>query len=105
MARDRRNLSPIFKDILGKGNENVYFQSPAPHMLKYPCIIYELNNRDTHHADDLIYKDMNRFTVTLIDRNPDNTEYVDKLLNLQYCSYDRRFIADNLYHDVFNLYY
>lgn len=103
MARDRRDLSPIFKGILG--NENVYFQSPAPHMLRYPCILYEIDKRDTHHANDHVYKDMNRYTVTLIDRNPDNDDYVDQLINLQYCSHDRRFISDNLYHDVFNLYY
>ena len=103
MARDRRELSPIFKGILENGN--VYYQSPAPHMLKYPCIVYELNNRDAQNADDSMYKSMNRFTVTLIGTNPDNDEYIDKLLELPYCSHDRRFITENLYHDVFNLYF
>lgn len=103
MARNRRDLSPIFKNILG--NSNVYFQSPAPHLIKYPCILYEIDRRDTYFADDSVYRDLNRYTVTLIDKNPDNDEFIDQLVNLQYCSHDRRYIADNLYHDVFVLYY
>lgn len=103
MARKRIDLSPVFRGILG--NNNVYFQPPASHILKYPCIIYERNSRDTDHADDLIYKDYNQYTITLIGRDSDNDDYIDKLLEIPYCSYDRRFISDNLYHDVFNLYY
>lgn len=103
MARNRRELSPIFKEILGNGN--VYYQSPAPHLLKYPCIIYELADRNGAYADDLTYKSLNRFTVTLIGTNPDDDELIDKLLEIPYCSFDRRFITDNLYHDVFNLYF
>lgn len=103
MARNRTDLSPVFKKILG--NSNVYFQSPAPHLLKYPCIIYERNRRNTNHADDRIYKDMNQYTVTLIGKDPDNDAYIDAILEIPYCSYDRRFISDNLYHDTFNLYY
>lgn len=103
MARDRRDLSPIFKDILG--NNNVYFQSPAPHMLKYPCILYEIDKRDSYFANDSVYRDLNRYTVTLIGKDPDNDAYIDKLINLQYCYHERRFISDNLYHDVFVLYY
>lgn len=103
MARNRVDLSPIFRGILG--NNHVYFQSPAPHLLEYPCIVYERSRRTTNFADDKIYKDLNQYTVTLIGRNPDNDDYINKLLNLQYCQYDRRFITDNLYHDVFTLYY
>lgn len=103
MARNRTELSPIFREILG--NENVYFQSPAQHLVKYPCIVYERASRDIDYADDTSYKGLNQYTITLIDRNPDNDDYVDKLLELPYCSYDRRFVSDNLYHDVFNLYF
>lgn len=103
MARNRTDLSPIFKEILG--NNNVYYQSPAPHLLKYPCIMYELDQRTINHADNLAYKDMNRYTITLIGKDPDNSEFIDRLINLPYCTHERRFITDNLYHDVFNLYY
>lgn len=103
MARDRRNLSKIFREIVGINN--VYFQKPGPNGLKYPCIIYDLDDRYINYADNRNYKDMNRFTVTLIGRDPDNDELIDRLLEIPYCSMDRRFVSDNLYHDVFNLYY
>ena len=104
MARNRRELSPIFREILG--NDNVYFQSPKPNSLKYPCIIYTLEKREKWNADNRMYRDMNRFTVTLIGKTPDNDQIVDQILEaLPYCTYDRRFISENLYHDVFDLYY
>ena len=104
MARDRRELSPIFREILG--NNNVYYQSPKPNSLKYPCIIYSLERRENWNADNRMYRDMNHFTVTLIGNNPDNDAVIDKILDkLPYCSHDRRFISDNLYHDVFDLYF
>lgn len=103
MARDRRELSPLFREKTGI--DNVYFQAPKVNSLKYPCIIYSLERRENNFADDRIYKDMNHYTVTLIDRNPDNDYYIDQLLSIRYCSHERRFINDNLYHDVFDLYY
>lgn len=104
MARDRRELSPIFREILG--NDNVYFQSPKPNSLKYPCIVYSMESRENWNADDLVYRDKNRYTVTLIGKNPDNAETIDKFFSkLKYIRHDRRFINDNLYHDVFNLYF
>lgn len=103
MARNRRELSPIFREILG--NNNVYFQSPGQNLLKYPCIIYEFTTRDNRFANDHIYKDKGRYTITLICSNPDNDELIDKILELPYCSHDRRFISENLYHDVFDLFY
>lgn len=103
MARNRRDLSRVFREILE--SDQVYFQSPGPNRVEYPCIIYSMEQRQNDHADDIIYKDRNRYTVTLIGRNPDNDYLIDQLVNIRYCSHDRRFISENLYHDVFNLYY
>lgn len=103
MAKKRTELSPILRSILG--SNNVYFQSPAPHKLTYPCIVYEISSRNVNYADNTRYKDMNQYTVTLIGKDPDNDEYIDQLLDLPYCSFDRRFVSDNLYHDVFNLFF
>lgn len=97
----RLELQTILEGLLG--SKNVYFQRPS--FLRYPCIIYERNNYDVAHADDLIYKKMVRYTVTLIGSLADNEAKIDSLLELQYCHYDRRFVSDNLYHDVFTLYF
>lgn len=103
MARDRKELSPIFKSILG--NKNVYYQSPGPNLMKYPCIVYALDKRDTDYANNTIYADRNHYTVTLITQGPDNDALIDAIIRLPYCSHDRRFISENLYHDVFDLFY
>ena len=103
MARDRRNLSQIFRDKLNV--KHVYYQQPAPNMLQYPCVIYELDRRDTDHADDRVYRDMNRFIVTLIGKDVDNDALYDKMLEIPYCESERRFVNDGLYHDVFTIYY
>lgn len=103
MARDRRDLSQIFREKLKV--KHVYYQQPAPNMLQYPCVIYELDRRDTIHADDRVYRDMNRFTVTLIGKDVDNDALYDKMLEIPYCQSERRFVNDGLYHDVFTIYY
>ena len=103
MARNRRELSVLFRERLGL--EHVYFQRPAPNMMQYPCVIYEINKRETRHANDHVYRDMNHYTVTLIGKEIDNDVLVDRMIEIPYCSQDRRFISDGLYHDVFDLYY
>ena len=103
MARNRTDLSPIFKEILG--SNNVYFQAPPVNHMEYPCILYFRDQRNVDHADNLKYRDHAHYTVTLIGSNPDNDAIVDGLLALEYCSFDRRYVTDNLYHDVFDLYY
>jgi len=102
MMSRRYELNDIFKDLLG--NNNVYFQPPESIKLSYPCIIYQLSDIDTRRADDLLYLKKPRYTVTLIDKNPD-TEFVDQILELPYCSFDRMFASDNLNHFVFTLYF
>lgn len=86
------------------GSRNVYFQPPTSIQMKYPCLVYELDYIDVPKADDKGYLKNRRYAIKYISRNPENT-IVDALLELPYCSFDRRFIADNLYHDCLDLYF
>lgn len=100
---DRRlELHEILVSILG--GRNVYFQPPPSIRMKYPCIVYELDDIHTMKADNSKYADKRRYKITVIDSDPDS-EFIDKLLELQYCSFDRFYAADNLNHFVFTLYY
>lgn len=86
-------------------NYNVYFQPPASVHLVYPCVIYNLVGGDIKHADNMMYSYMNRYEVLIIYRQP-NMEIVEKVLRtFPMCSLSRIYIADNLYHYSFNLYY
>ena len=98
----RLNLQAKFEEILG--SSNVYFQPPESIRLSYPCILYELAGFDTLRADDILYGSTNRYTVTLIDPDPDS-EYIKKILSMKYCVMDQMYVVDNLNHYIFTLYY
>lgn len=97
----REDLHNILVEFLG--NKRVYFQAPAK--LTYPCVIYQLEDYDVDYGNDKVYRSKKHYTVTLIGREPDTDDFTKKMFTLQYCSFDRRFINENLYHDVFNLYW
>lgn len=94
----------IAETVLEKASKHVYYQPPENFKMEYPCILYEKDRPDVRHANDGRYINWPKYTATVIDRDPDG-RIPDKLLTLPYCSFDRRFINDNLYHDVFTIYY
>lgn len=94
----------LHKEFLEVVN-NVYFQPPESVKLKYPCIIYIRSQGNTLYADDVNYRHMKSYTVTVIDKDPDSN-LPDKLLSrFSYCRIDRIYTYENLYHTVMNLFY
>lgn len=99
----RMELQNVFEELLG--NKNVYFQPPETIKLRYPCIIYERAVDDTKHADDGLYFHKRKYSVMLIDSDPDSV-YPDKLIRLPYCSQSGNpFTRDNLNHYNYNIYF
>lgn len=98
----RTELQSLLESILG--SRNVYFQPPESVKMNYPAIVYELDAIKTSSADSRVYLSNRRYLLTLIDKNPD-TELIDELLKLQFCSFDRHFKSENLNHYVFSLYF
>ena len=98
----RLQLHEILVNVLG--SRNVYFQPPSNIKMQYPCILYKRNTLDTRHAADKVYNNQVGYMVTVIDANPDS-EIPGKLLELPSCRFDRHYTADNLNHDVFNIFY
>lgn len=91
-------------DILLAMTEFVYFQPPTNVRLQYPCIVYHRDFADTKFADDGPYNHTKRYMITVIDRNPDS-EIPDKVAALPMSLFNRFFTADDLNHDVFNVYF
>lgn len=85
--------------------KNVYFQPPESVKLSYPCIVFKRSTGDTRFADNKKYSYTRGYQVTVIDRDPDRKLAEDVYLHFTYCRKDRDFVSDNLYHDVFDLYY
>lgn len=102
MAKPRRDLSKIFRKILG--NDHCYFSPPVSKNMEYPCIKYELDRIDSKFADNLPYATAKKYTVTVIDPNPDS-EIPEKMLTISYCRFDRTYIVDGLNHFIFTIFY
>lgn len=100
--RTRVELQALLEELLG--SKNVYFQPPESLKINYPAIVYSLDRLQTRSADDIFYKRDKSYELKYISTNPDN-DIFDKMLELPYCRFDRRFIADNLYHDCFSIYF
>ncbi len=98
----RSELGQIFREILGSGN--VYFQPPSNIQMKYPAIRYERSDMETKHADNGVYNRRVRYTVTVIDHDPDS-QIVSRVSMLPLCQFERHYAQDNLNHDVFEIYY
>lgn len=83
---------------------NVYFQPPEGFKMEYPCIIYRRDDEDVKHADGIPYNRRWRYQVTVVSKDPDFAENI-ALKSLPYSEFDRFYIADQLNHDVYNLFF
>jgi len=73
-------------------------------MMEYPCILYKLDNRESRHANNAPYQKSKRYQLTVMDQ--DGLSLIPEAVHdLPRCSFERRFVVGQLYHDVFNLYF
>lgn len=100
--RTRIELQSLLEELLG--SRNVYYQPPASIKMNYPAIVYTKADIETTYGNNSKYSKNVRYEITVIDKKPDNP-VIDKILDLQYCSFDRHFEAENLNHDVLTLYF
>jgi hypothetical protein len=99
---NRLDLHKMFEDILG--SKNVYFQPPTSVLMKYPAIRYSRSKIENVRAGNSVYKQHNAYEVIVIYKDPDSALPM-QVSQLPLCSFDRHYVSDNLYHDVFTLYH
>lgn len=108
MSNRRLLLHDVLCDILScpKIGEScrAYFQPPETIKMKYPAIVYALDNIENTFADGGVYLSNKQYSVTLIDKNPDSP-VIDKLAKLPTCRFNRHYKSENLNHYVFLLYF
>lgn len=102
MAQSRLLLQSLLEGILG--SENVYFQPPENKEILYPAIVYKRDTSNTQFADNSPYRRTKRYLVTVIDRDPDSP-IPDKVADLPMCTHSRSYPANQLHHDVFDVYF
>lgn len=99
----RIELQAMLEEILG--SRNVYFQPPETVKMKYDAIRYELANKDIKRANNRLYLFTNCYDGVVITQDPD-TAIPDAILShFEMCSFGRPYVADNLNHYPFTLYF
>lgn len=98
----RYQLQEKLEEILG--SVNVYFQPPSTVKMKYPCIIYQLDRMEARYADDVPYSRYKAYQVTWVGDDPDD-DTPDKIGLLPMSSWVRFYVADNLNHHVYRVYW
>lgn len=98
----RLDLQALLVNLLG--SSNVYFQPPPTLQMNYPCIVYKRDDQRIRSANNKPYSHRTRYQVTVIDQNPDSL-IPAKVAALPLCVFDRFYTADNLNHDVYNIFF
>lgn len=102
MESSRMKVYNKLRDILG--SDNVYFQPPETVKMSYPCFRYTRSSGNSNYANNETYHFTPQYEVTYISRDPAPSIITDVLEGFQMASYNRHFVIDNLYHDVFIIY-
>lgn len=98
----RPSLDEKLRSLIGS---NVYFQPPASLHMKYPCFRYELTGADQKYANNKTYSFKREYELMHIHRDAD-TDMPERLgREFSNFRFDRRYEADNLYHDVYTIFY
>ena len=99
----RLKLHNALCDILScpnKGPEcRAYFQPPSSVKMKYPAIVYALDDIENTFANDGVYLSARKYSVTVIDSDPDSS-LVGKVSSMPTSRFNRHYTKDNLNHDV-----
>ena len=99
---NRLDLQSKLEELLG--TKNVYYDPPESIKMSYPAIRFTKSDIVTTPADDTQYSRFCRYELTHISKKPDS-EVINTLLALPYCSYDRHYVSNNLHHDTLTIYW
>lgn len=98
----RLELQTKFEELLG--SRNVYYNPPPSLVMKYDAIRYSLSNIKSDYANNIKYNKMKCYDGIVISKNND-PKVIDLLLDVPYCSFGKPYVADNLNHYPFTIYY
>ena len=104
----RLDLHDKFIDILGTKDEQesrVYFNPPESVKMKYECIRYALAAPDVKRANNGAYYATPLYDGVVISKNHDTNTPNLILAQFPMCYLGNPYVADNLYHFPFRLYY
>ena len=98
----RLQLQTLLESI--SGVSKAWFQPPSNISLVYPCIIYKLDDVNSEFANNGPYSRRKRYMVTVITKEPDSV-IPDLVGALPLSRFSRNYVANNLNHNVYTLYF
>ena len=106
MDQPLRPMDVLRQELIEKtGLENVYIDPPESIRMKYPCIRVSLSSAYTQYANNFSYRHTPSYNVMLIDYDPDSEYYNNLVEGFQMIRFNRHYVADDLHHYDFILYY
>lgn len=90
-------------DILG--SDHVYYQPPESFKMVYPCIVINLSSADHKWSGDGLYFYENRYELIYMTKDSESTLREDIVRHFRMCQFDRHYVVDNLYHDIFTIFW
>ena len=102
LEKSSQKLQAKFEELLE--SSEVYYNPPASVNMSYDAIVFTRSSIENTFANNIVYGQRFPYEVTTITRDPD-ASIVLKISQLPMCSHVRQFVSDNLYHNVFKLYY
>lgn len=112
MPASRIDFRNMLQEVVGD-DVKLYYQPPSDlsgagqvviKNITYPCIIYQKSDYNVTSADNTNYIVGKTYTVTLITEDPDS-ELPDKVMMIPTAKYNRHYMSDGLYHDVYIINY
>lgn len=82
---------------------HVYYQPENNLTMTYPAIVYSIGSAMDRKANNGLYSMNDRYTVTVIDRNPDS-KIPNLVRQLPMSSLTAQNKYDGLYHTIFTVY-
>lgn len=96
-----QELQSTFEELLE--SRSVYYNPPSSVKMDYDAIVFKRSAFRNNFANNGVYRQSHAYEVTTITEDPD-APIIEKISKLPMCVFDRSYVADNLYHNVFTLY-
>lgn len=87
------------------GYQHTYFEPTEQTRLQYDAILYKNAGMDAKHADNRNYYVRNSWQVICISRDPETAVPRAIVEHFERCRPGTPYVADNLYHFPFTIYY
>lgn len=101
LERSSQELQTKFEELLE--SKNVYYNPPASMHMDYDAIVFKRSRINNNFANNGVYRQLHAYEVTVITRDPDAL-IIEKISKLPRCTFDRPFVSDKLYHNVFTIF-